>query len=857
MIDVRDFTYSNIPSQFPSLYREGESPMLEFVKQYYKWLEEKNDRNIPKIRDIDNTYEEFLLSFKEKYLKDFPINRKLDTRFIIKHITDLYRTKGSEEGLRILFRLFFNEEIEVFYPSSAVVKPSDSIWSSDTFLEMRSISNPFEYSIQRGDLISGDVSRASALVDQIIFIQFYGKYTPIIYISSVSGVFRSDDSIRIDRQGQPPSYPGQLISGSLQKVEILSSGREPNQKVGDKVNLVSRDRGIGATGTVTKISDTISGRIEYELLNSGYGYVKSGFPVSLENEIIQNDQVVIIENGIEVLAEFGDKISATSALIEPVTTELIPSSAPFLEFTQDAISTNQETISFPNRHGLSTGVAVRYSSNGETSIGGLTDGEIYYIIRIDAVTIALSETPGSTTRVDLTSVGADITHRLQTFIGYRRNPNTGDFITTITGQGTILSVDNSLSIIYFKSDDEQGENLAFDPVPDNGRISLTVTFSDNTTQTITTTSLSERNTTASFDIEIGNTEVVNLILDTIEPYLDVRLDSGDYGMSGTGAESINTKIVDAFSIYQLELGEITKIVDPDPGENYQNSVDAFVRQPEILQFNKTDAILTFKEVPPSILIGTEISQDIQVPNYDFDDTIPESATNRRTLDYTTKGILVKRVGNNFYFKQTRFYNFVIGLSAVINGQTYTVKSVSRDPDSLPMGLNVDIESTLKFESGQIDEIRIDNSGYKYKNEETLEIQKVDNGETVATAKAIIDGIGKGLGEWKTKTSILNDNTRAIHDNFYYQEYSFDVGTGVPPRLYENLVKDLTQVTGTKLFSTPLINSETSLQASAESEIVVVTLEERNYIYEDENVAITEDGGFILTGTVEQTSTNVL
>jgi hypothetical protein len=63
---VRDGIHSGIDLQFPALYREEGEFMVEFTKAYYKFLDERMDRNIPKLRDIDTTLEGFLKFFKKE-----------------------------------------------------------------------------------------------------------------------------------------------------------------------------------------------------------------------------------------------------------------------------------------------------------------------------------------------------------------------------------------------------------------------------------------------------------------------------------------------------------------------------------------------------------------------------------------------------------------------------------------------------------------------------------------------------------------------------------------------------------------------------------------------------------------------
>ncbi len=54
------------------------------------------------------------------------------------------------------------------------------------------------------------------------------------------------------------------------------------------------------------------------------------------------------------------------------------------------VNSASDTINFGRAHGFTTGQPVRYLNGGGTSIGGLTNGTIYYAIKLDATTIQLA-----------------------------------------------------------------------------------------------------------------------------------------------------------------------------------------------------------------------------------------------------------------------------------------------------------------------------------------------------------------------------------------------------------------------------------------------------------------------------------
>ena len=131
----------HIEKQFPAIYREDGEELVQFTKEYYKFLETNtsqslyNGRRIYEYRDIDTTLSRMLLFFKNKYLSDLPFNDST-VRIVVKNILGLYRRKGTKGGLEFFFRLFYNEDIKVYFPARDMLRPSDSEWKKGRYLQM-------------------------------------------------------------------------------------------------------------------------------------------------------------------------------------------------------------------------------------------------------------------------------------------------------------------------------------------------------------------------------------------------------------------------------------------------------------------------------------------------------------------------------------------------------------------------------------------------------------------------------------------------------------------------------------------------------------------------------------------------
>lgn len=717
---IRENIHTDIPSQFPAIYREDGALLVEFVEAYYRYVDEQ----LPKFRDafyarnVDTTdYDKFLLFFKNKYMSGFPLEGAIDTRFIIKHITDFYRRKGTEESLRLLFRMFFDEEVEIFYPASAIIKPSDSVWGLNTYLEMKPVKSTFDYPIKRGVKLRGDTSKAEAFVDEVIFKNFNGAIVPVVFISTVNGAFISDDGL-ISISGDTVISVGKTIVGNISKLEVQEASRLAYNNVGDEVLIQSEEFGVLAKGIVQKISETATGIIDFKVVDPGYGYAysKDGVVDMDLNEHFISNQVLVTD-------------ASSNYDIQPF-----------------------DEIEFDN-------VEVRNISNG-------------------------LETPG---------------------------------YSAFTSTTQVLAVEGTL--VFCLSPDSSIPKIPLETYIDgvNTRTGETLRF-------IQTAAFKNE---ASFKVQtLKNTETVKLIPDTIGPFEDVVLDSGpgtDYGMSGSiEPETLDTRIKDAFDVNEWVIGEIDKILVFDSGNEYRNDVVSIVRQPEITQFDHRIVGLTFDKTDFLLQTGEYITQVIQVENLDYDPDLPVPGD--EFVDYTAKLQFVKRVEDVFYFKPKSFYQVDIDEPITIKGDTYTVVRYVEDYTQRPMGSNGLITGDAFFAEGQVEEIKVTETGYKYRDGEIVNIvndnpDSVNYGKVVAKAEIETRGMGFTAGQWLTSTSFLNDPTKVIRDNYYYQEYSFDVLSIVNPDSYEDLVKNEVAPAGTMLFSSPLINSfniiDTSVDVSME------------------------------------------
>ena len=120
---------SIVPSQLPEFIRDEYQTFVDFLKAYYEFLE-TTQKDPVTLRDIDTTLDSFITYFKSELAQNLPYST-VDQRFLLTRIKDLYLAKGSEASFRLLFRILFNKEIEIDYPSTQMLRASDGKWNQD------------------------------------------------------------------------------------------------------------------------------------------------------------------------------------------------------------------------------------------------------------------------------------------------------------------------------------------------------------------------------------------------------------------------------------------------------------------------------------------------------------------------------------------------------------------------------------------------------------------------------------------------------------------------------------------------------------------------------------------------------
>jgi len=257
-----------ISAQFPSLYAEEGPAFIAFVKAYYEWMEQEGEvvsesRNLLSYRDVDRTLDKFLVHFRRKYLDGLPVVTELvDERFLLKHIREVYSSKGSPRGLELLFRVLFNQKAELYLPGDDILRLNDGTWIVPKYIEVS--YSPDNY-LLIGEYITGRDTSATALVENIKSFYKNGRKVDLLELGQVVGDFADGEQV-FSSALEPSRSP--VVFGSLRDIENFSIVF--GFKVGDLLD-VSGENGFSGKAVVTKVSPR-DGTLSFRILNGGTGY---------------------------------------------------------------------------------------------------------------------------------------------------------------------------------------------------------------------------------------------------------------------------------------------------------------------------------------------------------------------------------------------------------------------------------------------------------------------------------------------------------------------------------------------------------------------------------------------------------
>ena len=796
-----------IENQFPSIYREEGTVFIEFVKQYYRWLEQENalkhSRNFFEYKDLDETTDQFLIFFKEKYLKNIQFETTTNTRQLLKHTLDLYRSKGTERAIDLMFKLVFGVPAEIYYPAEDVFSLSSGVWKKQKYLELNAnINNP----ILSGKSITGQTSGATAYVDAVVRKSIKGIFVDVAYISSLNGDFETNEAINTQDNIFTDKKP--YIIGSLNEVLVSAFGVGAGYSIGDLVSLEST-YGLGAQARVSDIATTL-GTVNFELMNGGYAYTANA-------EVLVSDKVLTLRNVVTSNTSTNNYFEIFNTVTQPLA-----------------------NINFINANGIfqSDDYVYTYHANnvvkGEgkvisTSTNTATNGQLFVIVYSGNLQSNIFFTTGNAISANQSVVN-----------GYVNKTVTANVIGV--SSNIILNTINSNNIFVANTLIYQIEASTNTVIADGTVVKYVVTIGSNGTLTVSNTNgVFRRELPLYSNNLVANIDSVELTIGVIDPSLAYTTYSNNYFYSnaenynttavvnsvslGSGASfsvsndliysenidintnlisavssnalsgvyaftalptaNLSTIILNALSFANTQIGKINALTSINPGSGYSAPPFVLVYEPKTYRYFKQDAIISIANASLSYSVGELVTQN----------------TN------SSRGIVKFANSTTLILERLRFKdsnNFIITTNATTrifgesSGAFANVTNVQIQASSDYLGFNAIVDDTVQTSEGAISGLQILDSGYGFKSDESVSIISANN-DSLASGTAVLRTHGEARGFYKQNDGFLSD-TKKLFDGLYYQDYSYEIQSSVKLNKYEEMLKQVLHLAGTKYFA---------------------------------------------------------
>lgn len=623
-----------IPQQFPALYKEQGPNFIAFVQAYYEWLEQSDQaigraRRLLDYADIDTTTQEFIEYFKNTYISAIPESIISDKRLLVKHILDLYRSKGTPRAYSLLFRMVFDEEIELYIPGDYVFKPSDNKWYVPRYIEVTSNQG-------LKDLVGTQIRNSAgavAIVESYFTKIVNNRVVNVLEVSNVRGTFKNGDKVYQSRANGSITVANSVtMIGSLTGISVTQGGT--GFQVGEYVQVLGS--GIEGRARVVSTETLSTGGVAFTLLSGGSGYttnavvtVKSTLNIVVNNVIgffATNTSLVDSNTGAN-----GTIVFANSNLLR-----LVDYSSNLVFSTGDTVTTSTGSatvISYAGGGG--TGATFKVGSIKNTEILQINTDIIgpYESLLLDRDTDTLSLTVTGVSGTYNTGDTVTSSANVALLEGYVLSSN-----AAINGEKFVNTTIGVANLYIYKADVGQCWVTGTEAELTNANLVPGIILVSNVTSTVLQLATVPNKVTISGNATVSSVSLPDIVVSSVNGYFVqtktltsnggatstisdvIRLT--DWGFpANSGNTNLDTPISTALTNRTLEVGTIAFLSETNPGSGYTSRPFVSVEEPDVAALNLVDELGNFEGrnavVDVSIVGGNGVIKTVEIVSSGF------------------------------------------------------------------------------------------------------------------------------------------------------------------------------------------------------------------------------------------------
>lgn len=214
----------------------GTTSFVTFLEKYYDSLDQSDSPlNIllnKRYFDIDNADSDELDKWAKELAHNFPRTTEFDRLTLYKYLKSIYESKGSKRSIEAFFKIVYNEDVEVSFPSQYVLRASDGEWVEEKSVRAYPGYNNYE------------VLNINATNVDVVYYQTVGSIT----------------------------YATRIPTSVRNVAKISYTAPQTYEVFLDLDRSVTEIKGPGAQGSATIIVDSSGSVTGFNITNVGYQY---------------------------------------------------------------------------------------------------------------------------------------------------------------------------------------------------------------------------------------------------------------------------------------------------------------------------------------------------------------------------------------------------------------------------------------------------------------------------------------------------------------------------------------------------------------------------------------------------------
>ena len=829
---------SLVENQFPAFYKEEGPKFLAFIKAYYEYLEttgkqQNVQRNLKNYKDIDDTLDEFIKYFRSELMPEIPNDALADKRLLAKRIKDLYTTKGTIDSYKLLFRILYDEDVEVNFPADQMLKVSDGDFRIDRYLTTH--HDPRSYTFI-GKTIKGTDSQAEALVEDVKRLVAKNRDIDQILLSNVKGSFNHLEAVQL--KDSPGSSYAPIVECGIRRIAITTGGGQYEK--GDIVDIISSKTGAFAKAVVVDTND-LQSKVNFNITDGGSGYVTT-----------EEDQGTIVEyiGGVGtspatfkiLTGDLTDTFALSLNTNKFGSNTVFGATAPRVTYRDTSLgimNTHANTLLCSPDFGfreasenLVSGTNFRTNANAvivlhNTSDPGVVVGDSLFGVTSSANAIVKAIRRTYDASLDNVVLAVDTFRNFQANETVKKTTSTGATVGTIKSSGGFFANTIGYHVVQVANTDggggiQQGDEIvgmrsgAFGVVKKILNITASNTYdhsgngsADRKVITMQVTANTTANTTSQFDAGPMRAFLTKEGIRKVNS--SVVVGNNVVQTSNGQVENIHTTLNDSLLFVNSTVGTIARLSNRIGGQNFTKAPEVKVENRNVAALGIGEAYLTVQY--DNANFGTGVNSIIAL---DTNDRLEQTSTGAKanimavgqTIQHANNTYeTVLRVWQDELQREPGGINWATGTTATKHftdasqgslAGTGAVNIVSIQDEGI-LGENAVITADIGA-NGSIKTARVIDSGFSYKPNETITFSSSGRVNAIQAQGTItIDNIANAEGYYASTRGHVSSARGFIQDSNFYQEFSYEIAASIALTRYKDVALRLIHPAGQKFF----------------------------------------------------------